>query len=861
MKKTPFLRDYFPSLPHWISRSRPHPELNETIVKPFLLLVLSLFVLPLSLHGQTTKIRGHVKDAQTGEPIPFASLTFPGLPFGTSSDNDGNYYIETREKVTEITAIMMSYEPQTREIATGTYNEVNFELSPSATELEAIVIRPGENPAFAILRNVSANKYRNDPDRKQTYRYDAYTKMEVSLSNIKKEEFRNKKLQKNFGFMFDYVDTSALTGRTFLPFMISETSSENYFRRSPRMRREIVNGSRISGIEQDFSMAQFTGGLHVNVNLYENYINILEVNFPSPLCEHGTLYYDYHLVDSARVNGRKEYLIRFYPKNKATAVFEGEVHIDSLTWGLRYAKMRMPRGVNVNWIKELLIENENRRVQDSIWFPVQDKITAEFSLQYRDSSDIFTFLASRQIDYSNIRIDEPIPAEVAAYSTNVVYTRDVLQPEEEYWEGIRPYPLSEREQGIYTMVDAVKDAPLYKTFSDVLNTLVLGFYPIGKIELGPFYKLYSFNKMEGNRFQLGVRTTGEFSKKIRLYGYLAYGTKDDRLKGGGSVEYLFDNLPTNKITLAAKKDVTHLGASENAFTTGNIFGSLFSRRNNDRLTLVDQYSAEYEREWHEGYTNFFRLEHRRIYSNEFVAFRKPDGSSLKRLAATEAGIGFRFTRDESVIRRDFEKQIVQSPRPVFTLRLNGAVKEMLDNDYNYLRTELDIKYSFNIPPLGKSQLLLSGGHIFGKVPYPFLKLHEGNATYFYDPLSYSCMHFYEFASDLWGGISWEHHFRGFFLGRIPLLKRLQLREVVTAKTLWGRISDRNNGRLPDSEAYMLFPEGMTSLNKPYVEAGVGIENIFRLFRVDAIWRLTHRDNHDGLNVDNFAVNFSFALSF
>lgn len=810
--------------------------------------------------GQVTKVRGRVSDALTGEPLAFANVTFPGTWIGTTTDTNGIFSIETRQPVTEVSVVMLSYESQTKSVTEGVFNEIDFMLEPSATAIDEVVVRPGGNPAHTILKKISANKPVNDPDYRQTYSYEAYTKMELNLANMK-EEFRNKRMQKNFGFVFEYMDTSAVTGRKYLPVMISESVSENYYRRVPRLRREIIKGSRISGVENDYSFSQFTGGLHVNVNLYENYINILEVNFPGPLCEHGLMYYDYFLVDSLGVDGRKNYIIRFHPKKTATPVFDGEIHIDSLTWGLRYAKMRMPSGVNVNWISELVIENENRLLGDSVWFPVHDHITAEFSLRMREKSEMTAFLVTRQIDYSNVTVDRPLPEEVLGYSTNVVYDRDVIKPGEDYWETVRPWELTEREKNIYVMMEEIKDAPLYRNIVDVINTVLFGFYPTGKVEWGPYYKLYSFNKMEGNRFQLGVRTTTDMSEKVRLYGYTAYGTKDKEMKGGGTAEFIFSSLPTSKLTLSAKRDVAHLGASSNAFTTGNIMGSLFSRRNNDRLTLLNEFEAVYEKEWCEGVTNYFGLVYRKIYANELVRFDRPSGESLRSISNTEIGVGLRLTRNEVTVRQPFDKYIVQSPLPVIDLRLAGAAAGIAGNDHSYLRAEIDIRYDINIPPLGKSKLTVSGGNIFGKVPYPLLKLHEGNATYFYDPTAFSCMNFYEFGSDLWGSVFWEHHFRGFFLGRVPGIKKLQWREVITAKALWGRISDRNNPPDTGGSAELFFPEGMSSLRNPYVEAGFGIENIFRVFRIDFIWRLTHRNGHDGMKVDNFAVNFAFALTF
>ena len=155
-----------------------------------------------------------------------------------------------------------------------------------------------------------------------------------------------------------------------------------------------MKASRISGIEEDYSLAQFTGHLHVNVNLYDNYINIFEVNFASPLSEHGLMYYKYFLVDSVQKEGRKIYKIRFHPKGKSTPVFDGEVNIDSTTWALESARLRMAKGLNVNWIRDLAIENTNELINDSTWFLKQDKILADFTVQMKDSSKLISFMGA-----------------------------------------------------------------------------------------------------------------------------------------------------------------------------------------------------------------------------------------------------------------------------------------------------------------------------------------------------------------------------------------------------------------------------------------------------------------------------------
>lgn len=824
-----------------------------------------VFIIILVLLGnigfaQSTRVKGKVTDAKTGEVLPLVNVFFKGTTVGMTTDFGGEYYLETREEVTELQASFVGYYPQTVKINPKAFNTVNFQLEPQTIDLDEVKVRPGENPAHAILKKVRKNKSKNSPDRFPEYYCRTYTKMELDLTNIK-PGFKNKKLQKNFGFIFENMDTSVITGKPYLPVMISEASADYYFRKSPALSREIVKASRISGIEEDYTLAQFTGHLHVNVNLYDNYIDIFEVRFASPLSEHGLLYYKYYLVDSLMIGGRKTYKIRFHPKAFSTPVLDGEVNIDSTSWALQSAHVKMMKGLNVNWIRHLVLDNENQLIGDSVWFPKQDKIFADFSLVMSDSSKVASFLGHRQVDYSNVDLNPVIPKEVLKMDNDVIISSDVLKNDDSYWDTLRPYELSGKEKKIYGMVDSIKNVPLYQNIYSIVTMVLGGYYDTHYVELGPYYKLLSFNKQEGARFQLGARTTTDFSKKVRFFGYGAYGTKDRRFKGAGGFDYAFNDLPTSKLTVSFKHDVVQLGAGINAFTEGNILSSIFSRGDNDRLSMVNQLDMNFEKEWQQGITNTLGVQVRDIFSNSFVPFTKPGGGDMPSIQSTILRLNTRLSRNEIVIRKPFDKYSMGSDFPILGLDLAMGIRGIFKNDYEFYRVVGSINYDFPVSPFGKSYMVLTGGKIFGKVPYPLLKLHEGNATYFYDPYAFSCMNYYEFASDQWLAFFWEHHFKGFFLGKIPLMKKLKWREVFIFKGLIGTLSDKNNGSLPDTKALLLFPEGMSSVSKPYFEAGVGIENIFRLFRIDAIWRLTHRESRPGQDVQNFAINFSVYLNF
>lgn len=817
-----------------------------------------------TLLAQPTRVRGRVTDSE-GVPLQFASVAFVGTTVGMVTDEQGLYSLETRDSVRVLQASMMGYVTAEQTVEQGHYAEINFRLKTADISIDQVVITPGENPAFPILDSMIRRKPLNDPDHYASYHTETYTKMEVGLTNIK-EGFRNKRLQRNFGFIFDYVDTSALTGQRYLPAMISETKADYYHRRQPSLDREVIRANRVSGVEDTFSIAQFTGQMPGNVNFYHNFIDIFNIRFASPAADGGRLFYRYFLVDSLLIDGRKSYKINFHPRGSATPTLDGEMYIDSADYALRSVRARLPRRANVNWIKHLLLENENRPVDSVRWFRERDRVMAEFTIALTDSSKITSIIGSREIAYRNTRFDVEMPSEVERMDNNVyLSTVDSLARDEAYWDEARPYALSERERGIYQMVDSIQQTPLYRNIYTIINTVLVGYYNTKYIGIGPYYKLLSFNKLEGVRPQIGGRTTADFSRKVRLSAYAAYGTDDEVWKYGGGVELMLGKRLTRKLTLKASHDVKQLGMGQNALTEANFFSSVFSR-GDQRLSMVNQGELLYEHEWRHGISGFVGAMGRRVYANQYVPMLKPNpaGDPTASWWVDDASVtlGVRLSKDEKIYRQAFDKTSLGSRYPILTLSGTAGLKGFLPDSPEYYRADVSMRYRPEIPPMGYSEITLHAGQIWGRVPYPLLKLHEGNGTYFYDPYAFSCMNYYEFASDRWVSCFYEHHFNGFFLGRIPLLKRLKLREVLVVKGVYGSLRERNNGANLTTEAPMLFPVGMSSVRKPYVEAGFGIENIVHMIRVDFMWRLTHREQIPGAEKPtNFAINASFHFDF
>lgn len=840
---------------------------SRHILRTLAVTIIITFLSVFPSAAQATKVKGRVVDASTGEGIPFAGIYFKNSTVGVSADLDGFFFLETRDTLTQLSASILGYEEMVIKVNPHSFNEVCFSLVPIVNELNAVVVKPDDRYIRSILRKIDEAKDRNNPEKRQLYSCDVYTKMELDVTNPESKMISGF-LPKDFRFVYDYMDTSVVSGQPFLPVLISETTSKYYHRKDPPSDREVIKATRISGVDKDPVLAQFTGNMYVKTNFYDNYINIFQVEIPSPLSSSGTTYYNYYLVDSLQVEGRKTYKIRFHPsKWVSSPTFDGEMSIDADEYALRDIHVRLKKGSNVNWVRDLTIDVAHIRLADSSWFYKQDRMYVDFSPTMRDSSKIVTFLGNRQIDYFNPDFVTTFKEDKADISSQVQAGKNVMNNDESYWQSVRPFPLSEKEQGIYNMVDSIKNVPLYKDVYALAEMLVNGFLNVKYVGFGPYSSLYSFNELEGGRIQLGVRTTKELSRRFRFMGYAAYGFKDRTFKGGGTFEYVFDNQPTSKLVASYKHDAMQLGRGPSVYGSGSLMSSVLAKANSQKMSMVNDYSLSYQKEWSQNFNIIVSLESRRIFSNQYVPMVSPDGLIFNSVGYNQGHLQLRFSKDEIVTRGVFDKHYLYSKYPVVTLDLIGSVKGIGKNEYSYFRPELSIHYTLPIPPVGLSKFDLNAGTIAGRVPYPMLKIHEGNGTYTFSRYAFNCMDYYEFASDLWTTFFWEHNFKGFFLGKIPLLKRLQWREVASLRAAYGTIRKENNGMAGDEGegAVMLFPGKMGKLNRPYVEMGVGVTNIFRFLRIDAFWRMTHRyEIKDGVKVphDNrFVVTFGLEFRF
>jgi len=806
-----------------------------------------LFLLPVFCFAQLTKLTGKVTDAATGETLPLASVFFKGTTIGTNCDLDGKFSLETKNANDSLVVRMMGYKQKVVKVVKFKFQTINVALEPLSTLLNAVVITPGENPAIKFMRKVIANKKNNDREKLDAYQYEAYNKIQLDANNIS-DKFKEKRILRPFKFIFNYVDTSSVNGKTYLPIFITETLSDVYYRKNPKASIEKIKANKLSGIN-DPSYAQFLGDLIQNVNIYDNYINLFQKNFVSPVAGFGLEFYKYYLEDSARVDNRWCYKVTFKPKRKQEYTFSGTLWINDTTFAVKSIDMQMSHDVNMNFVNDLQLSQAYEQV-NGYWMLVRDKMIADFNLLEKTKKQM-GFYGTKTTTYKNFVLNQPKDSKFYSQPVSTIVEPDALIKDDKFWNENRHEELSQKEKTIYHMIDTLENMPVFNTYLNVIQMITSGYYYRGLMDWGPYMSTLSFNSLEGTRFRIGGHTSYDFSKKVQLTGHLAYGTQDKAFKYNAEVLWMLSKNPRRALGGGVTHDIEQLGTSLNAFREDFLLAAVFRRSPANKLSMVDQYKVFYDHEWFTGFLNTFSIIHRKLYAPPSGQFRTFDGDTLYHpsISTAEFGISARLAFGEKLIMGNFDRTSLGAKYPIIDVQYGYSPPKFLGSQYEYHRLQLRTEHWFNILTWGWSKYTIEAGQVWGKVPYTLLKIHPGNETYMFDEYAFNLMNYYEFVSDKYVNFSYTHHFSGLFLNHIPLMRKLKWRELAWVKGVMGTISNENL-------KFNILPPGTSDLHKPYFEAGVGVENILRFIRVDGVWRLSHLDNP---NAKKFGIMVSMVF--
>ena len=838
-------------------------------------------------HAQSfTSASGIVKDSITGEPLPFVSVYFDGSTIGAMTDDNGTFTLQNNQGYTKLAAASLGYDTKFIDLKPGKKND-NLELllKPTAFEISEVVVKPKrekytrkDNPAVELIKKVIAHKNDNRIEAKPEYQTEVYEKLSLSLDNFNPNLDKNKFLKK-FKFIKNYLDTSEFNGKPILTVSVRENLSDFYYRKSPKAEKTIVRAKRMQGIDKTLDDG---GGITSNleeifksINIFDNNIPILLNRFVSPLSSTlATTYYHYYIMDTLDVGGDKCVDLAFVPANSESYGFTGRLYITlDGNYAVKKVLLNTPANINLNWVDKLRIEQEFKQMPDSTWVLDQENTFVNFYV-VKGTQQLYAHQLRNYDNYNfNVQNADSVFGLLGALH---VLPEATVQPDT-FWTHNRPIPLKEKEDALKDLLGQLRKVPAFNAIIKTAEILITGYIPtandkkVTKFDFGPMNTTFSANHLEGFRMRVGGMTTANLNPYWFASGYLAYGTNDRKIKYNLKLTHSFTKKeyhegenPVNNLSFIQEYDVYTPGQDFLFTSKDNIFVAWKVGEPVTKMQYIRKSVLQYEKEWLNGLTWKSWIMNQNNEAAGTLQYIKRDESGnlyhIKDFTTSEIGTQLRFAPGERAYNGRSGKESVfnlSKDAPVFKLSHQLGIKGVLGGDYNYNHTEISAEKRIWLSSFGHIDAQIKAGKVWDKVPFPLLILPNTNQSITIQPEAFHMMNALEFVTDQYVSFNATYYLKGWILNRIPGIKWLRLREVLSFNMIYGGLTDKNNPTL--TPGLFLLPDGTQPLGStPYMECSVGLENIFKILRIDYYRRLTYLDHPDikkgGIRI---ALRFTF----
>jgi len=810
-------------------------------------------------------VSGHIID-ENNEPVSFSNVVFKGSSIGTITNENGKFYLESDETWETLVISFIGYETLEIQLEGRVNYNLEFTLKEETSQLSTVLIVSGkqsknevENPAIAILKKIWEHKRKNGLKQFKQYEYDRYEKVEFDLNTIDSTLIKSK-LFRGMEFVFEQVDTSRITGKTYLPMFINEAASRVYGDNTISKEKIVLKGNKNSGFSDDQIIIDFIGDLYSEYNIYDNYLKFFDKSFVSPLSTTGINTYNYVLSDSAFIDNKWCYNIIYYPRRKNELTFKGDFWVNDTTYAIKEINLQASKSANINWVKEIYIEQEFEVLNDSLFLVKRDHMMSDFAFNKKEKSK--GIYGKRTTLYNDYQFD--IEKDKKFYDEKVYYyDKDVYERDDAFWDANRLEKLNKDELGVYKMLDTLKTVKKFQRLYNLGSILTSGYIEFNTLPLdyGPIFSTFGFNEVEGLRLRAGGRTYFGRNDLWRLEGFLAYGFTDNKFKYGISGKWLLDKKNRLIISGGNRRDIEQIGAS--LTTSTDVLGrnlassSLFAKGSNDKLSDINLTSIAVEMEpWRNIIlklgANYRTLESASdTFSLDYFDPDSPTGISSE-VKQYETVFSLFYFPKRKMTGFGVERLEANDNFPRIFAQISLGDKSIFNSDFNYTKLQFSYTQPWQLGGFGRLYSTIEVGKTFGEVPLGLLSVVPGNQSYFSIYNTFPQLDFYEFVTDTYTSVHLEHNFNGRFFSRLPLLRKLNLRGIVGVRGVWGEISQENR----DLNASGLIYQAPN--DQIYWEYSLGIGNIFKVFRLDFNFRGNYLDNPDARK---FGVTGTFGFHF
>ena len=834
-----------------------------------LALVVTLAV-GLSAFGQNatvTQITGLVRDSLSREGVPYASISLMGTSEGTLANDKGGFTVNSRAQFSRLHVTAMGYKAKDVEIKHGQGSVVLIDLVPTGVELDEVVVNKGKekyskknNPAVEMIKKLRERRDDNDPKRFPHYGYSQYERMMLGFGNL--NDIISKPEEQ--AWIDEYADTSLLTGKRILPISIKETVARDQY--SDRDHKRIILGTKSAGIDERIdqeNIKKILDDFMGEIDIFQNDVTLLTNRFVSPLSRIAVDFYKFYLNDTVYVDGERCAVLSFVPFTPQTFGFLGRLYVslEDTTMFIKRVSMGVPYDINLNYVERMSIVQDFERAPNGSRLKVRDDVEVSFKIM----PGVPEAFARRETNYRDHNFERPEGGVFNFKGEQATGSGAAFMPDE-FWQEYRPAELRTTTATMQGLMKRLRGSKLFYWAEQVIVVMVNGYLPtakVSKFDIVPLNTIISGNSLEGLRLRLGGMTTVNLSRHWFARGYAAYGFRDEKFKYMGSLEYSFtpkksldQEFPIHSLRLTHRYDVDKLAQHYLYTNPDNMFLTL--RRHKDvRMQYLRTTRLEYRHEWYNHFSIALGIEHNIHEATQYVPFIYADGHSRQRYTQAGFTAQLRFAPGETFYQTRSYRIPINMDAPIMTLTQTYMPKGFMGSLHEINKTELGLQKRFWFSAFGYADVIVKGEKVWSRVAYPDLLMPNVNLSYTIQPESYALMKPMEFINDQ--ALSWDLTYwgNGILMNRLPLIKKLHLREVLSLRGIWGSLSDKNNPAL--SEDVFLFPEDVPCQpmgDKPYMEAGVGLDNILTILRIDYVWRLTYRD-HAGTDRHGIRVQLHF----
>lgn len=826
------------------------------------------------------KITGVILDASTGDSLSLAGVSYKERKTSTIADLDGLFSIARINGAT-LTFSCMGYKDEKVNVTKATPSRLTIKLKPDTKSLQEVVIKAErkryvrkDNPAVELMKRViEAKKSTKLENTHDFFQYTKYQKLSMALNDYKVKEIDSTDIAAGKVKWTQQAELSPYNNKMVVPVSLDETVTKHVFRKDPRAEKDIIQGEQSSGLNQLVATGDIVNTtlkeVFQDVDIYDNYVKLLKFPFLSPIGSGATAFYRYYIVDTVLVERDSCYHLQFTPNNPQDIGFNGDIYIlkDS-TLHVKKCHLSIPPKSDVNFVSSLHIDQIYSKLPNDEWVLTTDDMWAEMTLL---SKKFLVVRNTRLSDYDFA----PLQKSLFRNKAKVIHMADSRNQDEEFWNQYRAVQLSEKEGGLNSFMEKMAKSkamriPLFivkALFENYIETSKAG--KPSKFDIGPVTSMFSHNYSDGFRARIGGKTTGAFNKHFFLEGYYTHGFKSHNSYYGVVVDYCFNKkkyspyeFPMRKIRFESSYEVTSAADRFLQNSKDNLFVSLKTEKVNMQYkTNMQRLSFTWETDYGLNFNTAFKLESNEV-AGDLHFIHVTDGREDKTLRTTQWSAEVHFCPGQTYIMTKQDRWPLNKDRPDFIIRHTVGIKGLFGGQFNTNQTDISVFKRQWLGSWGRMDFRVRASAQWNKVPFQFLLTPPMCLSYVEQEGTLNMLHNMELFMDRRVSWSVEWNLNGKIFNRIPLLKKLKLREYIGFKGCWGMLTDKNNpAKNTTDDLLYAFPDNRSyaiDSHVPYMEFACGIRNILKLFGVDYVRRLNYLDIPGAKkNGVRFNLTFSF----